>query len=60
MQLLEGEGVLQADPPGSGGLDEALVADEEDRLLVDAFSDDPVDLPEENRRRRETQVAAQR
>jgi hypothetical protein len=27
VELLEGERVLEADPPGRGGLDEALVAD---------------------------------
>jgi hypothetical protein len=59
VELLEGERVLEADPPGRGGLDEALVADEEDRRLVRAFRDGAIDLTGEPSRGAETQIAAQ-
>src|SRR5215469_10799357 len=59
MKLLEGERFGEADTPGGGGLDEALVADEEDRRLVGALGDDPVHFLAERRRVREAQETAQ-
>lgn len=59
VELLEDERVLEADPPGRGGLDKALVADEEDRCLVHALRHDSLDLPCQQVRRCEAKVVAQ-
>src|SRR4029453_1884046 len=59
MDSLELQGILEGDPPGRGPLDEALMADEEDGLLVDAPSQDSVDLLGQQAGGRKPQVAAQ-
>src|SRR5215472_15117505 len=53
VDLLEGERVVQGDPPGRGRLDEALAADEEGRRLVAAIGHETPGLPGEPRRLRE-------
>jgi hypothetical protein len=59
VELPEDERVLEADPPGGGGLNEALVADEEDRRLVHTLRHDSIDFTGKQVRRCEAQVAAQ-
>jgi hypothetical protein len=59
VKLLEDQRVLEADSPGGGGLNEALVADEEDRRLVRALRHDSIDLTGKQGRCGQAQVAAQ-
>src|SRR5258708_28853746 len=59
VELVEDERVLEADLPGGGRLDEALVADEEGRRLVRALREHLADLSREQARRGEAEVAAQ-
>jgi hypothetical protein len=60
VQLLEDQGLLEADPPGSGGLAESQIADEEHLTGVGLFVIHPIDLHQRAIRKRAFEVCGER